>query len=399
MTALEAFICIAIVYYLGEFISTKTKSWVPSVFVTACLFLAGYWTVFPKNIVEIAGLGAPLGGTIVIMICITHMGTLINIKQFKEQWKIICITMAGLLGMIVFCWIICIPLVGKAFVVAGLPPLSGGIIAATLMSEEASKRGLELASVLAIAMYSAQGFVGYPLTAILLKQEGKILLTKYRNGELKDIENNEVDITTGAFKPVEEKKKLIPSLPQSYITPAFILLKLAIVAYLATKFSELLGGRINAAVVALIFGIIATELGFLEKNALQKASAQGFLLYILMVFVYSGLRNTTPEMLFKCLGPMVIIIIVGVVGLMIFSAIVGRKLKVSWRMAAATSLTALYGFPSDYILTTEAAKSLTEDENERKFLIDSMLPQMIVAGFITVTITSVIIASVFVRLF
>ena len=38
MNSLQAFIVLAIVYYAGEFIGTRTKAWIPSVFVTACLF-------------------------------------------------------------------------------------------------------------------------------------------------------------------------------------------------------------------------------------------------------------------------------------------------------------------------------------------------------------------------
>ena len=62
MTSITAFLVLAIVYYIGEFVSTKTKAWIPSVFVIASLFLVGYWTFFPKEIVALAGMGAPLGG-------------------------------------------------------------------------------------------------------------------------------------------------------------------------------------------------------------------------------------------------------------------------------------------------------------------------------------------------
>ena len=82
----------------------------------------------------------------------------------------------------------------------------------------------------------------------------------------------------------------------------------------------------------------------------------------------------------------------------ILSVLVGKFLKVSWRMALATSLTALYGFPPNYILTEEAAKALAQTPEEKQFLMDNTLPQMIVGGFVTVTITSVIIAGIFVNL-
>ena len=57
MNSLLAFLVLATIYYIGEFIGTKTKAWIPSVFVIACLFLLGFWTFFPKDIVALAGMG------------------------------------------------------------------------------------------------------------------------------------------------------------------------------------------------------------------------------------------------------------------------------------------------------------------------------------------------------
>ena len=67
-------------------------------------------------------------------------------------------------------------------------------------------------------------------------------------------------------------------------------------------------------------------------------------------------------------------------------------------MAFACTLTALYGFPADYILTHEAIKSVCETNEEKEYVIEDMLPKMLVAGFTTVTIASVIIAGFFVKL-
>lgn len=66
-------------------------------------------------------------------------------------------------------------------------------------------------------------------------------------------------------------------------------------------------------------------------------------------------------------------------------------------MAFSVALTALYGFPPNYILTDEASKALAETPEEKEFLIDQMLPKMLVGGFTTVTIASVIIAGVFIK--
>lgn len=398
MNNILALFTIATVYYIGEFIGTKTKAWIPSVFVTAILFLVGYWTFFPKDIVVLAGLGAPLGGLLVIMLCITHMGTIISIKQLLEQWKVIVITLAGLVGMVVACWAICVPLVGKEYVVAGLPPLTGGIVAATMMNQAALEKGLTSAAVLAIAMYVCQGFAGYPLTAIMLKKEGKKLLAGFRSGEAKfESPATAIDESAGNLEVKEkEKKKLIPSVPEKYSTTAFIIGKLCAAAYVANRLSVLTG--LNQAVWALILGIVLTEVGFLDKDSLNKAKSYGFLMFVLMVYVFSGLKDATPEILMGALGPMVVIIAIGVAGMALTSMIAGKILGISWNMAFAVSLTALYGFPPNYILTEECVKALAETPEENEYLMSKLLPMMIVGGFITVTITSVIIAGIFVNL-
>lgn len=390
MAPIMALLTVTVVYAIGDIIGTKTKAWIPSVFVVACLFLAGYWTFFPKDVVDLAGMGLPLG-LLAIYMCITHMGTIIKMKELLSQWRIIVITLAGLLGMIAACLLICVPIIGKDYVVAGLPSLSGGIVAALMMQQAAIKKGLEVASILAIAMYVMQGFAGYPITAILLKKEGKNLLKRYRNGEIKNnkLKNDKEELQ-------EEKKKLIPPLPEKYNTTAVILAKMASISVIAYGIQNITGGKINQFVVVLILSIFATEIGYLDEDSLHKAGAFGFLMFVLMIYIFGGLSKATPEMLKQIAVPMVSIIVVGVIGMAITSIIVGKLLKVSPYMAFAASLTALYGFPPNYVLTDEASKALAKTPEEKEFLMEEMLPQMIVGGFITVTITSVIIAGIFV---
>ena len=83
-----AFVICAVVYIIGEVVATVTKAWVPSVFVTAVVLLIGYWTVIPKTVVSDSVL-LPFGSSIGIYLLITHMGTVISLKQLKEQWRTI----------------------------------------------------------------------------------------------------------------------------------------------------------------------------------------------------------------------------------------------------------------------------------------------------------------------
>ena len=116
----------------------------------------------------------------------------------------------------------------------------------------------------------------------------------------------------------------------------------------------------------------------------------------LMLFVFDGLKIATPEMIMEMIYPLIVCIILGVIGMFIFVFFVGKMLKVNGNMAFAISLTAFYGFPADYIITNEVINALSEDEKEREALTAHMLPPMLVGGFVSVTIVSVVLAGIFV---
>lgn len=394
-----AFVICAVAYLIGEAVSNVTKAWVPSVFVTAVVLLIGYWTVLPQTVVSDSML-IPFGSTIGIYLLITHMGTIISLKQLAEQWKTIVICLAGLAGMCIACLVICPMLMPREYVISGLPPLTGGIVAAVTMQTAATEKGLAEAALFAIAMYCVQGFAGYPLTAVCLQLEGKKLLKKFRSGEVKSADAAEIEKANAleAGTAVAEKKKLIPALPEKWNGPVMIFLKLGIVAWLATQLGTIVFpgiGKISGAVWALLLGVAFTTLGFLDVNSLNKANSYGIIMFALMMYVFDGLKTSTPAMLASVIGPMLILIVIGVAGMVIFEFVAAKLLKVSFTLAVANGLTALYGFPPNAIITENTCKALGETKEEVDFLMGEIYPSMIVGGFTTVTITSVLIAGVF----
>lgn len=392
MPQMLALVIVIAILFIGDFVSIRTKAWIPSVFISAILFIIGYWTFFPKEIISIAGV-PPVVATMMIYLLITNMGTLLSLRQLKEQWKSILISLAGILGIIVALFTIGTLLFGVKTVIVAIPPLVGGVVSALIMSEGAANAGLTTLSVFAIVIYVMQGFAGYPLTSIVLKKEGKELLQKFRIGEITIAGQTENLVG----KPNEELK-MFRTLPAKYNTDYFKLFRIAFVGFLAYGVSTLLNPilEISPFVLCLLFGIIAGSIGFLERNVLQKANSFGICILVLMLFVFDALKNATPSMIMQLFYPLVGTIVIGVIGMYIFSFIIGKILKVGKNMAFAVSLTALYGFPADYIITNEVIKSLTEDEKEREVLTSHMLPPMLVGGFISVTIVSVILAGIFV---
>ncbi|WHZ03726.1 hypothetical protein QNH48_03295 [Neobacillus sp. YX16] len=398
MSQMLALVILMAILFIGDLVAVRTKAWVPSIFVCAVLFLLGYWTFFPQDIVALAGV-PPVVATMMMYLLITNMGTLLSLQELKNQWKTIIIALSGILGIIALLFGIGTFIFGYETIVVAIPPLVGGVVSALIMSEGAKEAGLATLSVFAIVIYVMQGFAGYPITSIVLKKEGKRLLQQYRSGQLAGEAQSkaaaEVAATAAEIKP---ELKLFKNMPAKYNTDFFKFLRLSLVAYLAYLTSTLLAPIVTVSpfVLCLLFGVIATSVGFLEKQVLQKANGFGFAIMALMLFIFDGLKQATPSMMLEIIYPLVGTIVLGVIGMYIFSFIAGKLLKVSKEMAFAVSLTALYGFPADYIITNEVIKSLTEDEKEREILTSHMLPPMLVGGFITVTMVSVVLAGIFV---
>ena len=390
-----AFVICAVAYIIGEYVAKITKAWVPSVFVTAVVLLIGYWTIIPQEVVSDSML-IPFGSTIGIYLLITHMGTVISLKQLIQQWRTIVVCLSGLAGMMLLGYFVAPLLIDKTLVIAGLPPLTGGIVAATMMQSAAQEAGLEVAAVFAIAMYCIQGFAGYPITAICLQTEGKRLLKDFRSGNVVLTETDRREMASVGMTVVaddSDRKTLITRIPDKWNSPVLMLGKLGLVGWLATQLGAITG--ISGAIWALVLGVFFTTIGFLETNLLNRANSYQIIMFALMMYVFDGLKTCTPAMLKSIIIPMIVLIVIGVAGMAAFAFIISKVLKMSFPLAFANGLTALYGFPCDAIITESTCNALGQTEEERQYLMSKMFPSMIVGGFVTVTITSVFIAGWF----
>lgn len=389
---IQAFSIVLFILAVGELVSMKTKARIPSVFVSAVLFLIGFWTVLPGDVVAQSSFAKPVV-YLSMYLLLTHMGTLMSLRELLAQWKTVVIALGGIAGIMALTLTVGNLLFGWENVVAGTPPLTGGVVASILMSSAATERGLTSIAVLATAMYVIQGFFGYPITSFLLKKEANRLADKIRSGEIevKTDESEEAD-----EKSEDNSFRIFPPLPEKYQTTYVILLKLGIVAALAVAAAPLL--HLNEFVVCMVFGVIGREIGFLEEKALVKSGSFGFLITVLMAFIFAGLSDATPSMLAEIAVPLFGIILLGLTGMIVFSMLVGKLFGYTKEMSISIAMTALYGFPPNYILTIESARASTKNDEEYQYAVDEMLPKMLVGGFTTVTIASVIIAGFFVKL-
>lgn len=215
----------------------------------------------------------------------------------------------------------------------------------------------------------------------------------FRKGELKAVAAEE-EIT---------KKRLIPTIPEKYMDTSTYLALLGFVGMLAILASMLSGKifhsfgvdfKISPTIFALFFGIIAGEIGLLERKSLQKANCFGFFVVASVVGVMGGLVNSSMEEILALIIPLVVLIFLGIIGMAIGGIIIGKMLKITWQMSFAIALNCLIGFPVNFLLTNEAINVLAKTEEEKDFLSNTMVPTMLVGGFTTVTLGSVVFAGI-----
>lgn len=381
-----ALLIIALVLGFGDFISIKTKALLSMIFIAGIVFMIGFWLFLPKTLFQDAHIID--FAYAIIPILLVYMGTLMKMKDLKGEWKTVIISLSAIIAAAVILFFIASPIIGSSFAVGATGPISGGVVSTIIMQEAADAKGLETITVFVTVLLVLQSFVGLPIASYCLSGEAKNLIKKFReNVSLSNKEN---------LPPVEfneRRRYQFPQMPINFQTPFILLMKTFLVAWLAIYAAELMGGVINKYVLALIFGIIFYELGFLEQKVLDRANSAGITLFALMVPVFASLPKATPEMIGSFLIPILVVFALSVVGIAIVSFVLGKVLGYSWRLSLAVGVTCLFGFPGTFIVAEEISDAASNNAEEREYLSHIILPKMLVGGFSTVTIGSVFVAS------
>ncbi|RYV49884.1 hypothetical protein [Pengzhenrongella frigida] len=396
MNPVVAFTVVMLVWTISDFVAKKTKSLLSSLFVASIIFLIGFLTgLFPHDLLTASSLLALAG--VVVGFIIVHLGTMISLEDFIKQWKTLLIGISTVVGIGVALYVASLIFGGRIsgsaqdgyaqardFVIAGTGALSGGAISVILVQEAALGVGLTSVAIFPVLIAALQGLVGFPLTSLILKREAARLKGEYRDGNLTPTETLQAEATAQS------------RLPAALTTTAGTLFVVGIAVLVSIGINNLTDGVLNTFVVALILGIALRTLGIFKPSVLGGIDALGLMMIAIMILIFGPLATITPDDVSSLAEPLIIAFVFGIVGIGVFSTLVGKLLGYSIPMSVAIGLTSLYGFPGTLILSQEAARGAGESPEEVAAIEHEILPKMIVAGFSTVTITSVIVTSVLV---
>ena len=386
-TPLFSFMIFAVFFALGDVVANKTKAIISAIIVGCGLFLVGYLTgIIPADAVDSTGLPL-ITSNFGIALLLIHMGTSMNIEELLREWKTVLVALAGLVGLGVVALTVGVMLFGREWAILGSAPISGGIIATVIASDAANELGRgELAAYVTL-LCAFQMFAGLPVASIMLKKEAKRIIN---NGEIAVAEE------TGKARKLDIR--IIKSWPRSMQSYTFLIAKAAMVGVLSVWLANLtkFGGDtqlINQNIMYLLMGVLFCELGFLEKNILAKAGALNFFLLALFSILPGNFKSVDVPMLLSMIWPIVGMLVICSVGIVLFSIVMGKVLKVSAPMAAAIGVCCLIGYPGTQIVTDEVIHSLDLSAEDSERMREKLMPQMIVSGFTSVTVASVAFAS------
>lgn len=379
MSGVISLTILLVIYAVSELISRKTNGIIDTVLTISILALVGFWTgILPKNLFTNSGVEA--FGMAVVGLMLTSLGTTINLAELKRQWKVVLIAILGAIGSCILIVLVALLVNRKNFGIVGAPIFAGGNAATLVLLNALRAKNMQLLSTYALAVLTFQNLIGIPVATYALRKEARRYLG---SGEVELAEKVQTQ---------ETPKRRPLQLPEIFDTPIINLAKLGLVASLSYGVSLLIHGTINYLVLCFVFGIIFYQLGFLSDSIMDKTSSSGMITFLVTIVILGSLANTTPRTVMAVLVPLLVCLVVGTVGVLVTAIVSAKVFNVSREMAVALGMTCTFGFPTTMILSQEVASSTGQNIEEQTALENYLLPKMITAGLVTVTLVSVFFA-------
>ena len=384
MVPIYAFAFLLLIFAVGDVVADKTKALLSTVLVTIVLLLLSFWGGLPGTV--IADSGVQFVGMPLVVVLIVGVGTNMDLVALAKQWKTCIIALLGALSGVLL-----IGLVGyfimdpyRAFTAATV--FSGTNAAILILQDALSNNNMIYLMPFLLMVFVTDNVVGIPVASYFLKKEARIFL--------KDKEAvKKFAVMTRADQ--DDRKRLI-KMPEWAKQPSGVMARIAIVGAFSFWFAGFLnstvGLNIHFLVMCLIMGVVFTEIGFLDKGSLPKTAASSFVIFAATVVIFGSLADTTPQMFIAEIGPLLITLGLGFIGVVIGSYFLGKLLRVSPWLAIAMGVSCSFGMPTTFLIPKEVAQTLAENEEERLAVENYLTPNMVTAGFVSVTIASVLIA-------
>lgn len=370
---------------LGEWLSILSKARIPMLLTAMVGFLVLVWTgIFPNDILDKSQF--PALGAILIGPAILHMGTMIPFSLLKSQIKAVMIALGG----VIFAGVLILLIVPLIFdyptAVAGVGPISGGIIALIITSDKLTELGMTSLIVIPALIVAFQGVMGMPLALNFMR---KYALVMQKGMDNRSFTPSQTDADEQDAEKKDSTKKKFKSTTTLKLFYVFLGASIGVALGTVTP--------IHYSLWCLAIGIIGLKVGLLEPKMLEKANSFTITMIGIVFVVIGTMGGVTPSQVLSNLPSILLILVIGTVGMVIGGYVMSKLMKWHPYKGIPVALTALFGFPGDYILCEEVSRSIARNEEEEKIIFNELLAPMLIGGFTTVTVASVVIAGLLIQ--
>ena len=436
---------------LGELVSLWSKARVPALLVAMLgVFVFAKAGIIPADLVETSTMVAL--GALIQPALMVHMGSLIPLSVILQQWRAVLIALAGMVVGVGFVLAAVTPLFGFEYAVAGSGPLAGGIVSTALTTQGLTGAGVAGAVlVVPTLVLMLQSLPSMPLTNLLLRRYALHLRDAAGAASSNRVtaggaapQRGGADRTAGAVagsdddaaaprselrsdttltdpptadatftdRPTADAtaepsrdgglgggatRRTLVRLPESLRENQLFLLFLVLLAGSAAFYLGQWTG-VSYSIWGLALGIALTALGVLPDKILERSNSFGLAMAAIICIVIAPLMGASIADVLASLAPVVAILLIGMLGILIGGAVMTKLLGWDPRLGMPVALTAMFGFPADYLIVQEVVRSTGRDEAEQEALRTRILPPMLIGGFTSVSAGSIVIASVLVSL-
>lgn len=331
----------------------------------------------PADIIEKAGMTAAASWSVPMIMF--SMGTMLNVKQFIDEWRTVLTAWLGIVAVIV-CVSLCIPLFGKSTVLTSIPVINGALPATTIMTQAALEKGLTLAAATATVVFAIQKFIGTPIASRAALQEANRLLVEYHEAKSKgiDLANVDTDKKEAENTGTKVKQAFCEKYDKYYSTNVCIFF-IALFSYLGYELSEII--HVNYSIVCLVVGVIVTRIGIVPKDILEKGKIKGFINMVVFAAVIPSLAKVSLTDLISLFVPIVGMFAASIIGIFLMMKVLpGWKIIGSKPLAFGVGFCQMLGFPTTYLISNEVCNAVGETEEERAYLMSKIMPKLVVGG-------------------
>lgn len=386
-TSVSALAVITFLFAFGNFISNKTKAYISSLIPAVIIFIVlMYSGIIPADICTTSGLTGMLNA-FVIPLCVVDVGTKLSIKKILPEWKSFATVLAASIGIIIVCFTIGILILGRQRSIAAIPPLTGALLATTVVQQAAAEAGNNAIGVFAMIVLVLQTILSLPVATFALKMYFKDIRKK-----------GIIDNNAPILADEKEEKYILPRIPKSWDSSYMIIFKMAIVAYIGAVvgngLAALTKNILSPTLMYVLFGLIASEIGFLERGPLEKSNSVGIIYLALFSVLMSTFSSVTLETLVSQIVPALIVIFIGLIGIAVLSAAAGKLFKVSPWLSIAIGTCCYLGYPGSQIVVEETVRGSDLTDEEKSKITKTVLPKMII-GYLSAAIISIVCAGIF----